>query len=349
VRPVRSCPLASYVAADSALVTATAEGVSRSVTVTVTAPAPPPSASTPVVSSISRQAGSAAGGTRLTITGSGFTTDAEVSFGGVRGRATYVSSTRLDVVSPAHAAGTVAVTVQQGTATASLANAFEYLPAPTRTFVSTGFENGSASPFRAWQTTVTTEAARSGSRSAKSVAPSSDQVADLTFLYGSNAALNESQGVYQRWFVMLPQTTITNVTRGQVKLHLSRYNEERGGGGSWLMIGTGSEFGSAQPGQLTAFIDANVRAVPGSYTPVVLKPGVWHEVQVWYKRINGRGYTKLWVDGVKYLETSDAALGSDGAADNQSFRIGVPWTQHASGPVTVFVDDAASANGYIEP
>jgi hypothetical protein len=73
---------------------------------------------TPAVNSLSAAFGSPAGGTTLTITGRNFSGAAgqlHVLFGITPATSvTVVSDTRLDVVSPAHAAGTVDVTVQSG-------------------------------------------------------------------------------------------------------------------------------------------------------------------------------------------------------------------------------------------
>jgi large repetitive protein len=66
----------------------------------------------PVVSSITPATGSAAGGTTVTITGTGFTSGSTVSFSGTPGTSvTFSSATRLTVRSPAHAAGVVDITV----------------------------------------------------------------------------------------------------------------------------------------------------------------------------------------------------------------------------------------------
>ncbi len=66
----------------------------------------------PVVTSISPTVGSTAGGTTVTITGSGFSSGATVDFGTVAGTSvTVVSSTSITVVSPAEMTGTVNVTV----------------------------------------------------------------------------------------------------------------------------------------------------------------------------------------------------------------------------------------------
>ncbi|HJQ71510.1 MAG TPA: IPT/TIG domain-containing protein [Blastocatellia bacterium] len=67
---------------------------------------------TPVVNSVSPNTGTTAGGTSITITGSGFTTGATVMVGGVPATSVNVSSgTTITAVTPAHAAGAVDVRV----------------------------------------------------------------------------------------------------------------------------------------------------------------------------------------------------------------------------------------------
>jgi len=75
----------------------------------------------PSIGFVSPTSGPAAGGTVVTVTGTGFTGTSGVTFGGTAGTdVTVLSDTRLQVVTPAHAAGTVpmVVTTPGGTAAA---------------------------------------------------------------------------------------------------------------------------------------------------------------------------------------------------------------------------------------
>ncbi|MBI2550208.1 IPT/TIG domain-containing protein [Candidatus Woesearchaeota archaeon] len=87
----------------------------------------------PSITSVSPVSGPTAGGTVVTITGSYFVSGAGVTFGGAAaGSVTFVSSTQLTAVTPAHAAGLVDVVVtnpdgQSGT----LVNGFTYVAPPT--------------------------------------------------------------------------------------------------------------------------------------------------------------------------------------------------------------------------
>ena len=91
----------------------------------------------PNVTSIAPKSGPAAGGTSVTITGTGFLSGAAVSLGGTAATGVnVVSSTSITATTAAHAAGAVSVVVtnsdgQNGT----LSNGFTYVAAPTITAV----------------------------------------------------------------------------------------------------------------------------------------------------------------------------------------------------------------------
>ena len=87
----------------------------------------------PTVTTLSPASGPAAGGTTLTINGTGFVAGATtVSIGGTAATSVSVAgSTRLTAVTPSHAAGTVTVSVTVAGGTGSASNAFTYLALPT--------------------------------------------------------------------------------------------------------------------------------------------------------------------------------------------------------------------------
>tara|TARA_R110002072_G_scaffold276051_1_gene437383 strand:- start:111990 stop:116984 length:4995 start_codon:yes stop_codon:yes gene_type:complete len=87
----------------------------------------------PTVTSVSPTAGALAGGTAVTITGSGYTAGATVDFGGSAcGGVTVVSATSITCTTTAHAAGAVTVTVTNtDTQSGNLATAYTYQAAPT--------------------------------------------------------------------------------------------------------------------------------------------------------------------------------------------------------------------------
>ena len=83
----------------------------------------------PVITSISRTGGPLAGGTQVTITGTGFSTVTHVKFGTTTGTTINVlSPTQLIVKSPAHAASTVGISVTTlgGTSATTSADIFQY-------------------------------------------------------------------------------------------------------------------------------------------------------------------------------------------------------------------------------
>lgn len=79
------------------------------------------------VTAVSPSAGTTFGGTALTITGSGFAAGAKVQIGGsLATDVTVAGPTTITAKTPAHAAGTTAVTVTVGTKSASLAGGFTF-------------------------------------------------------------------------------------------------------------------------------------------------------------------------------------------------------------------------------
>jgi len=96
-------------------------------------------ASQPTVAGVSPNAGPLAGGTSVTITGTGFTGATSVDFGGTAAtNVNVVSATQITATDPAESAGTVDVTVTTpgGTSATSSADQFSYVAAPAVTGVS---------------------------------------------------------------------------------------------------------------------------------------------------------------------------------------------------------------------
>jgi hypothetical protein len=91
----------------------------------------------PAVTSVSPTAGPLAGGTSVTVTGTGFTTATAVHFGTNAAFFTVNGTTSITVASPIGTAGTVNVTVTNpgGTSATSSADQFTYDAAPTVTFI----------------------------------------------------------------------------------------------------------------------------------------------------------------------------------------------------------------------
>lgn len=92
---------------------------------------------TPVITKISPSTGSANGGNSVTITGSGFIELSSVQFGTTPASIVY-SPNQITATAPAHAAGTVDITVHAfgGTSPVVAADQYTYIAAPTVTSVS---------------------------------------------------------------------------------------------------------------------------------------------------------------------------------------------------------------------
>jgi hypothetical protein len=100
---------------------------------------------TPTITGIAPSTGSAAGGTPVTVTGTGFLTATAVAFGGTAGTGLSITSdTSLTITSPVGSAGTVHVTVTNptGTSATSGSDQFTYVAPATVTNVTSTLGNG---------------------------------------------------------------------------------------------------------------------------------------------------------------------------------------------------------------
>jgi hypothetical protein len=94
----------------------------------------------PTVTLVSPSAGSTAGGTAVTLTGTGFLAGATVTFGGTSATSvSVVNSTTITAATPAHAAGAVTVGVMQASGTAQVTSGFTYVVPPTASGISPGW------------------------------------------------------------------------------------------------------------------------------------------------------------------------------------------------------------------
>jgi len=104
----------------------------------VVAPSVATATTLPVVAAVSPTSGKTAAGTRVTVTGSGFSRVSSVLFGTTAGTSLSVLSTsKLQVTAPAHAAGVVDVRVKTtaGTSTVKTADHYTFVAPPTVTAV----------------------------------------------------------------------------------------------------------------------------------------------------------------------------------------------------------------------
>ena len=98
----------------------------------------------PVVSGLSPSSGPVAGGTAVTISGSGFTDATGVRFGGAAASFTVRSDGAIAATAPAGASGAVhvVVTTKAGSSSAGSADVFTYMPSVTDLSVSSGTVTG---------------------------------------------------------------------------------------------------------------------------------------------------------------------------------------------------------------
>ncbi len=92
----------------------------------------------PTITAVSSGEGSEAGGSPVTITGTGFYSVSSVKFGGTISAFTVDSDTQITAIVPARAAGQVDITVTTPGGTATAAGAYTYFPVPAITLVDPG-------------------------------------------------------------------------------------------------------------------------------------------------------------------------------------------------------------------
>jgi len=82
----------------------------------------------PTAASLTPNSGPVTGGTKVTITGTGFSAATGVTFGGIAGSEfRIVSDTEIRVSTPAHAVGTVDVVIQSSSGSATVEDGFTYV------------------------------------------------------------------------------------------------------------------------------------------------------------------------------------------------------------------------------
>ena len=357
--------------------TPTAAGTT-SFEIELTSGAPPPAAGRLAITSLSRDVASTAGGTVLFVNGAGFDAaqNPVVAFGGTNATSTtFVSGYQLSVVVPPHAVGETDVTVTQGVDVATLTNvlpgggAFEFLPAPTVTYVTHDFEDGTEGGFIKAQTeggfvTIGNYGVSvSGSMSALATTTSGAGLWGLDYHYSSPTQPPlEPTGLYQRWYVQVDQATLDASNRpggAQIKLLLNR-DAITGSAPSWLHMGIGTDFGGPALG-VVVFADANTGWLEGigpppngpSWPEFVMQADTWVEFETWFYRdtITGRGHIRLWINGKLEVEASDTSLGTNSSTDKLMWAFGGAWqrSQTKGDPMRMYIDDPAAANGFIDP
>src|SRR6185503_16466561 len=156
----------------------------------------------------------------------------------------------------------------------------------------------------------------------------------------ANPALTNANGVYLRWYLYVPTATVDLVQTSspftaQIKLHLMRLTTGSGQPG-WVMCGVGQDF---PPGRvLTCFVDNAILFIPGGTTNYQLGDGVWLELQLWYKRANGTGQARMWVNGVQIFDVTAAGMGNDIPTNPYKAYFGAVYVESPNGAISLYID-----------
>ncbi|MFM7251599.1 MAG: IPT/TIG domain-containing protein, partial [Ilumatobacteraceae bacterium] len=187
-------------------------------------------APTPTVTSVSPSFGAIAGGTTITLTGTGFVDGASVSFGGTAGTDVLVSSpTQLTVVTPSRPLGTIDVTVTTVGGTSSpdgAGNDFTFAGRPTLTSLSssagpvaggstmtingTGFLPGATVSFGT--TPGTNVVVASGTQLTVTVPARAAGTVDVTVTTVAGTSATSTASAYR--YAAIPAITTLSPTRG---------------------------------------------------------------------------------------------------------------------------------------
>jgi hypothetical protein len=321
-------------------------------------------------------AGSTTGGAPLVLSGTGFGADVQVAFGEVDAEVRRLTDSTVQVTVPrATAVGRVPVVVRQGGRRVTLFRQFEYLPAPTVVHFAYDFEGGVPADVGlgvgdSISAGITTERRRSGARALK--------FAVFGGLAGNNAALQlyyrapnppatDPNGLYQAFSVYIPRASFTNQYNtttcasferstpcGGFKILLNRYNSTQSEDApGWSMFSVGAADGIPAGDPLYAqyaevAMDWAITRLPGC-TPFVIPADRWVRIQLWLRRADGMGEVRYWLDGEEVARCRDPMLGSTTTTLPLDLQVGIVWTQAVAGPLTMYLDDLAAANGFIDP
>jgi cyclophilin family peptidyl-prolyl cis-trans isomerase len=286
----------------------------------------------PLITAVTAAQGPLAGGTQVTITGSGFTGASGVKFGSLAASFDVVSDTQITANSPAGSGAVdVTVTTAGGTSATSAADTFTYLAAPTIA----GFDSSSAPAAGGMQVTITgtgftgATAVTFGTTAATAFTVVSDTQITATVPAGANGTADVTVVATGGTSTVVPQDQFTYYMPGCTGLGL--YDP------------TASVFyprNSNTAGFANNFI---VYGTPNGYIPIV---GDW----------NGDGTQTIGLydraTGLFYLSNSNASQMADtvfvfGPANNHDVPIVGNWTGNSSGAETVGLYDPTTSTFYL--
>lgn len=309
----------------------------------------------PVLESISRDIGVAAGGTAQTLRGYGFTGTSGVTFGGAAATSVVVvNDSKVTCVTPSGTASETAVDVVVTNAggSSTLSAAFEYGPTVTVTYASETFASGSLGALSSTGSVsvVTIPTPRgSATKCAQCTTTSGGTESSVSIALTNNPMVNQPNGLWVRHYPNVPTATMTLVeSAGQVKTFLCRVNNTTP---LTAMFGVGTQFGGAGT-QLATYIDSGITPVVGSVPGVPQGDGDWPEYLIQITRNTGAstGRMRIWVNGKKTVNTTNAAIAGNTTTDTYTPRLGAVFTQATpAGTLTINVADVQVLNGYAEP
>ncbi len=327
---------------------------------------------TPVVTDVSPSGGSTAGGTRVTLTGTGFTGATAVMFGTTAGTDLIVEGdTQITVSSPAHTAGIVDVTVTTpgGTSAAGAADRFTYSAPPAVTAVSpaggpaaggtrvtltgTGFTGATDVRFG---TTTGTDLSVEGDTQITVTSPAGTGTVDITVTTpdGTSAPSPEDEFTYTGPPVFTSINPASGPTTGSTIVGISGTNFA-GGGSFGVTIGGVAATGVSvdSPTHITATTPAGTEGsadvvVTNNDGQTVTGAGAYTYVAIPVPAVTAispaggstAGCTRVTLTGTGFTGATavrfGATAGSDLIVDNNT-RITVTSPTHAAGivPITV--------------
>lgn len=311
---------------------------------------------TPTLLAISRDAGTVAGGSRLTFRGYNFTSDATLAVGGVQLTAvTFTDNTTMaGTTASSNTTGVVDVLLSQTGGTSKLTSGWEYMPSPTTTYASSNFDSGTTTaPFgSSGAVTLSQDFANSGQTSVKCEVSTTSSGA-YVFVNVPNTPMalsNNSQGLHLRWFVLMPTPTLTSVSAGQIKLHLCRVG---GTTPDWEMLGIGPQFSSNPRSSngscvgITSNTDNGILYHAGSTTGAYLFPNRFTEIWLYYLWHSANSaQVRCWIDGkAMYNLTSNTSYGNSQTTLTYQPQFGIAFQQALASSATLYVDDITVADG----
>lgn len=321
----------------------------------------------PTITGVNRQVASAEGGTPILITGTNFDATTTVKLNGVTCKLIYYTATTVHCLTPALPASPKTsgydLIVSNGSLSAQLTNAIDVVGTAANVYARGDFDDDTLGTWTqsGSDVTVSTDYAFTGTKSCKMVSSGIDGDC-LIHAYGFNPARGPA-GILTHWRLLLPQSTINNVnnngTTGQIKLHLYRNKDNTADPSRkhGIVLAVGPQ---ARGNQLACFFDWNNVPCSGTRidgtaftsgdTGLVFVADTWNEILLEQSNDGTTGRARLWLNGRRVVNQTNVNMvggTAGGALETAEYisRIGIAYTENGVGPLTVYVDDAWTADG----